>query len=101
MEVNKGDVQRLYKDRAEYSKSIARQVKVVMNVSLHYAVNKKLISANPAEGIDLPKMVRSRPYHTRNIDIAKTLNINQILLLIEKSKDTPIHMQVLLMYLWA
>ena len=94
-EVNKGDIQRLYKDRAGYSKSIARQVKTVMNVSFHYAVSCKLIPVNPAEGIDLPKTVDSKPYHTRNIDVAKTLNMEQILLLLEASKNTPIHMQVL------
>jgi integrase len=94
-EVNKGDVQRLYKNRAEYSKSIVRQVKTVMNVSFHYAVSHKLISMSPTEGIDLPKTVKAKSYHTRNIDTAKTLNMNQILLLLEESKDTPIHMQVL------
>lgn len=72
-----------------------RQVKTVINVSFHYAVSHKLISVNPAEGIDLPKTVKAKPYHTRNIDTAKTLNMNQILLLLEESKDTPIHMQVL------
>lgn len=81
IEVNKGDIQRLYKDRAGYSKSIARQVKTVMNVSFNYAVSCKLIPMNPAEGIDLPKTVESKPYHTRNIDVAKTLNMEQILLL--------------------
>ena len=94
-EVTKGDVQRLYKNRAEYSKSIVRQVKTVMNVSFHYAVSHKLISMSPTEGIDLPKTVKAKSYHTRNIDTAKTLNMNQILLLLEESKDTPIHMQVL------
>ena len=72
-EVNKGDVQRLYKNRAEYSKSIVRQVKTVMNVSFHYAVSHKLISVSPTEGIDLPKTVKAKSYHTRNIDTAKTL----------------------------
>lgn len=94
-EVNQGDVHRLYKDRAGYSKYIVRLVKTVMNVSFHYAVKCKLISVNPAEGIDLPKTIESRPYHTRNIDMAKTLNMEQILKLLEASKDTPIHMQVL------
>ena len=50
---------------------------------------------NPADGIDLPKTVGKKPYHTRNIDTAKTLNMDQILLLLEASKETPIHMQVL------
>ena len=31
----------------------------------------------------------------RNVDVAKTLNMEQILLLLEASKNTPIHMQVL------
>lgn len=94
-EINKGDVQRLYKDRAGYSKSIVRLVKTVMNVSLHYALLHKLINTNPAEGIELPKTIERKPYHTRNIDTTKTLNMDQILLLLEESKDTPIHMQVL------
>ncbi|RKI37953.1 site-specific integrase [bacterium D16-51] len=94
-EINKGDVQRLYKDRAGYSKSIARLVKTVMNVSLRYALSYKLINTNPAEGIELPKTVERKPYHTRNIDTAKTLDMGQILLLLEESRKTPIHMQVL------
>ena len=72
-----------------------RLAKTVMNVSFHYAVKCKLISVNPADGIDLPKTVESKPYHTRNIDITKTLNMEQIVTLIEESRDTPIHMQVL------
>ena len=35
------------------------------------------------------------PYHTRNIDTQKTLNMEQILILLKASKNTPIHMQVL------
>lgn len=94
-ELNKGDVQRLYKDRMEYSIHIVRQVKTVMNVSLRYAVAHRLITVNPAEGINLPKAVEAVPYHIRNIDTQKTLTIEQIHLLIEASKETPIHMQVL------
>ena len=48
------------------------------------------------KGIDLPKMVEKKKYHTRNIDTQKTLSMDQILILLEASKDTPIHMQVLL-----
>lgn len=94
-EINKGDVQRLYKDRAGFSKSIVRLVKTVMNVSLRYALSYKLINTNPAEGVELPKTVERKPYHMRNIDTTKTLNMDQILLLLEESKNTPIHMQVL------
>ncbi|MCD7737107.1 MAG: site-specific integrase [Lachnospiraceae bacterium] len=94
-EIHKGDVQRLYEDRAAYSKSIASQTKVVMNVSLRFAVTSGLLAVNPAEGIILPKSIESKPYHTRNIDMAKTLNMEQIQRLLEMSEDTPIHMQVL------
>ena len=94
-EINKGDVQRLYHDRAEYSKSIVRQVKTVVNVSFNYAVSHKLIPVNPADGIDLPKTEGKKSYHTRNIDTAKTLNMDQVWKLLEESKDTPIRMQVL------
>ncbi len=94
-EINRGDIYRLYKDRAGYSKYIVRLVKAVMNVSFQYALRRKLISVNPVKGIDLPKSVELKPYHTRNIDMAKTLNMEQILKLLEASKDTPIHMQIL------
>ena len=67
----------------------------MMNVSMKYAVDKKVRSENPAAGIDLPKQVAKKPYHTRNIDTQKTLNMEQILILLEVSRHTPIHMQVL------
>ena len=95
-ELSRGDIQRLYKDRAGYSVSIVRQLKTVLNVSFRYAVENKLISLNPAEGINLPKNVETKPYHTRNIDVQKTLTMEQIHTLLEASKGTPIHMQVLL-----
>lgn len=95
IELNKGDIQNLYKDRAEYSIHIVRQVKTVLNISLRYAVAHKLIPLNPAEGINLPKTVESKPYHTRNIDVQKTLTMEQMQMLLEASKETPIHMQVL------
>lgn len=63
-EINKGDVHRLYKDRAEYSKYIVRLVKTVMNVSFRYAVKCKLIPVNPAEGVNLPKAAETGAYHT-------------------------------------
>lgn len=94
-ELNRGDIQRLYQDRAEYSIHIVRQVKTVLNVSLRYAVVHKLIPLNPAEKINLPKTVESKPYHTRHIDIQKTLTMEQMQILLEASRETPIHMQVL------
>ena len=78
-------------------------MKTVMNVSMRYAVDKKVIAENPADGVSFSKNVEKKKYHTRNIDTQKTLNMEQILILLEASRDTPIHMQVLfnvLMGLW-
>ena len=85
----------MYKDRAAYSVNIVRQVKTIMNVSLNYAVGRKLIAVNPAKSVDLPKIVKPKAYHTKNIDTQKTLTLEQIQILLEASKETPIHMQVL------
>lgn len=95
VDITRGDVQKLYNEKTEYSISIARLVKTVMNVSMRYAVDKKIIPVSPAEGVNLPKKVEKKPYHTRNIDTQKTLTMEQIQILLEASKDTPIHMQVL------
>ncbi len=95
VELNRGDVQKLYNQKADYSVSVARLVKTVMNVSMQYAVDKKVIAENPAEGVALPKKISKKKYHTRNIDTQKTLTMDQILVLLEASRDTPIHMQVL------
>lgn len=94
-DITKGDIYRLYQDRAKYSVSVTRQVKVVINTAMRYAVENKLIAVNPAEGVDLPKLVAPKPYHTRVIETAKTLTADQIMVLLEESKNTPIHMQVL------
>ena len=94
-DVNRGDIQKFYNEKAEYSESVARLVKTVMNVSMGYAVDKQVIAENPAIGINLPKKVAKKQYHTRNIDTKKTLTMEQILVLLEASKETPIHMQVL------
>lgn len=95
-DLNRGDIQRLYYEKAAYSVSVAKQVKTVLNISLRYAVSIKVIPVNPAEGIRLPKYMGKKPYHSRNIDTRKTLTMEQVHLLLEKSADTPIHMQVLL-----
>ncbi|MDO4321257.1 MAG: site-specific integrase [Lachnospiraceae bacterium] len=95
VDITRGDIQKLYNEKTEYSVSVARLVKTVMNVSMRYAVDKKIIPVSPAEGVNLPKKVEKKLYHTRNIDTQKTLTMEQIQILLEASKDTPIHMQVL------
>ena len=95
-ELSKADIQRLYNKKAEESESVAKLVRSVMNVALKFAVDKKIILKNPAENIKLPKNVKKAKYHVRNIDSQKTLRLDQIELLIEKSRDTPIYIMVLL-----
>lgn len=97
-EVNRGDVQKLYNDKTGYSRSLGEHVKTVMNVSFRFALSKKVISSNPVNGVRLPRTEKTKNkkgYRVRSIDTQKTLTLEQILVLIEKSKDTPIHMQVL------
>lgn len=94
-ELSRGDVQKLYNTTTEYSISIAKQVKTVMNISMRFGVKKKLISTSPAAGINLPKHVEKKRRGVRSIDTQKTLSMEQIKILLEKSKETPIHMQIL------
>lgn len=93
--LNRADIQKLYNKKAEYSPSVAKLVKTVMNVSMEYAKDKKIISENPAVGVSLPKTVQRGTYHSRTINTQKTLTQDQMLLLIQESRNTPIHMQVL------
>lgn len=50
-EVTRGDIQELFNTKANYSRSVAEQVKTIMNVSFRYAVTIKVISVSPVEGI--------------------------------------------------
>lgn len=80
-DVNRGDIQKLFNTKASYSRSVAEQVKTIMNVSFDYAVTKKVISNSPVKGVNLPKAEHSQRragFRTRNIDISKTLTLEWI-----------------------
>lgn len=94
-ELKHSHVQALYNKEAAISVSSARLVKTVMNTSMRYALNKKVISINPAVYVALPKKVEKKKYHTRNIDERKTLNVKLIITLLQASEGTPKHMQIL------
>lgn len=94
-ELHRGDIQSMYNKISLISPSMVRLVKTVMNVSMKYAISKKMISINPAEGVPLPKTIKKNKYHVRNINYQKTLNLEQVYTLINASKDTPIYLQVL------
>ena len=93
--LNTRHIQRFYNTKADYSHDIAKLCKAVMNSALKYAKEKNLVSVNVADGVNLPKCVKKKKYRTIEIDVKKTLNIDQVRLLIEKSKETPIHLQIM------
>ena len=88
-------MQQLYNKEFQISESVAKLVKTIMNTSMAYALDKKMISVNPAEGVDLPKQKKKTEFRTRHIDEQKTLNLKQVEILIEAAKETPIYLQVM------
>lgn len=93
--VNRSHIQKFYNEKAEKSHNIVKLCKVVMNTAFKYALEKNIVKVNVIENVDLPKNVKKNEYRTIKIDIKKTLNEEQIKLLIEKSKSTPIYLQVM------
>lgn len=67
----------------------------MMNTSLNYVKSKNVIATNPADGVMLPKRIKKKAYRILKIDEKKTLTLPQVYQLVEASKETPIHMQVL------
>lgn len=80
-----------------YSYTVAQNCRVILKTSLRYAVGKKLIPESPAEKLLLPKREKQKKseYHTINIKSEQTLNVEQLKLLLEKSKGTKIYLFVL------
>lgn len=93
--INSADVHRLYRNLFEYSESITKQARIVLNACLRYAIEEKAVNVNAASGVNLPKGVKKTQYHKRTINIEKTLTHEQIMKLIEGSKDSPIHIMIL------
>ena len=75
IKLSRGNVQQFYNKEFKISESVAKLVKTIMNTSMVYALDKKMISVNPAEGSDLPKQKKKTEFRTRHIDEQKTLNI--------------------------
>lgn len=93
--LNQGYIRKLYKTVTDRSVHIARIVRTVMKTSLAYALSKNVLAVNPADGINLPKNVKKTEYRVLKLDERKTLTLAQVQKLIEASKETPIHMQIL------
>ena len=94
-ELSRLQIKNMYIAIAENSHKIAAFAKTIMNTSMRYAVSKGKLSDNPALDVPLPKAVKTNAYHTRAIKEKNTLNLEQIVILIEASKNTGIYMQVL------
>lgn len=95
IQINMGHIQRFYNDTASKYKSIALLAKTIMETAMEYAKSKNLIEVNPACNVSLPKDIETQNYKTLIINEEKVLNVEQIRTLIEASKETPIHLQVL------
>jgi len=94
-QINIGHIQKLYQYIVEKSKSVVKIAKPLVKTSLEYAKDKNLINNNPALFVNLPKEVEVKPYKVIEIDTDKVLNIEQIRVLINASKNTPIYLHIL------
>lgn len=94
-QINMGHIQKFYNDTAKKYKSIAKLAKTVMETAMEYAKIKHIINENPTNNINLPKTVEQGEYKTLMIKKDKILNLEQVKILIEASKNTPIYLQVL------
>ena len=100
-DLNKGHLVKFYADVSKKSYSSAKNCRVILLTALRYAVGKKLISENPADGLYVPKSEidkekeKKKEYRTINIDSQATLTVDQLKLLIEKAKETKIYMYIL------
>ena len=94
-QINMGHIQKFYNDTTNKHHSIAKLAKVVMESSFKFAKNKNLIEINPTNNVSLPKIIKTTPYKMQVINEKQVLNIEQIKTLIEASKTTPIHLQIL------
>jgi len=93
--LNQGYIRKLYNSVTEKYESVAKITRTIMKTSLNYALSKNVLAMNPAKDINLPKKIKKEEYHVLKIDEKKTLTLPQVFQLIEASKETPIHMQIL------
>lgn len=92
--LNQGHLYKLYKKLADEYISIPKLAKTIMNTSMHYALKKHLVAANPCKDVCLPKKVSKTSYHTIEVKEAETYSLEQVKRLMEASKESKIHMQL-------
>lgn len=93
--LNKSHLEKLYSEEASKSCHAVRQTKAVMDSALKYAFRKKLINVDPTIGVKLPKNFSKGRYKSLDINTKKTLNLEQLKILINASKGTCIYLQIL------
>ena len=91
------DIKGLFDEKAEYSRSVAEQVKTVLTRALNFAVQMNIIQTNPAKGLRLSRKEDGKAigYHRRRIDTQRTLTVEQVQILLEKSKGSKIYLMIL------
>lgn len=95
-DINKGHLISFFATVYEGAPSSAALSRVILKTAFRYAVSKKLITENPAENVLLPKNhKKDKEYRTIKINKEQTLSIEQLKLLIEKSKETRIYLYIL------
>ena len=83
--LNQGHLMKMYKEPVKQYSAIPKRARTL---------SKRLIMTNPCEGLELSKGVKKSKYHTIIVDETKTYTLEQVKLLLEASKETRIHMQM-------
>ena len=93
--LNQSHILKLYKKITRKSESVARLAKTVVNKSMKYAKSRNIISIDISEYVNLPKTIKKKPYRQLNIDSSETYTVEQVLVLINGARGTPIYLQVM------
>lgn len=93
--INIGTIKSFYNNLEDKSISVLRIAKYVISIMFKYAKANNLIRINPTDNVKFSKKVDDKPYGILDIDVNKTLTIEQAKKLIESSKNTPIYLQIL------
>ncbi len=92
--LNQGHLTELYQNLAEDYSAIPSRAKTIMGTAMRFALSKRLVMSDPCKDVGLPKKVKKREYHTIAVDETRTYTLDQVKQLLEASKGSRIHMQL-------
>ena len=92
--LNQGHLTGLYQNLAEKYAAIPGRARTIMNTAMRFALSKRLVMSNPCKDACLPKKVEKGQYHTVAVDETQTYTLDQVKRLLEASKGSRIHMQM-------